>query len=274
MGDYIDIDSVRRTCGIASAEISDVDVGATITEVEAQIPRFFNTFFKPTEKIEIQDGDGTNRHHLEKNPVLSVRELKIDGTVEDVANLEVYKEAGYIWLGSEATTSTFANKRNAVVVKYLHGSVIHSKTAKTTSSADEVAGTAVPVGVVDSSTFIADDWVEIFGMDGFREVAQISSVTDATNIVLDQLVQTHETGSSIVKMEIDTNFKKLMNIVCSIALVARIIGQSYSDIVGYTLAELHVQKGEPYTQWRETANQLIKERDMLMSRISIRPFVM
>ena len=274
MGTFITVASARRTCGILEAEISDTDVEATIVEVEKQIPRMFNTFYVPTERIEIQDGDGTNRHHLEKNPVLAVRELKIDGTTEDVANLEIYKDSGYIFLGSTAVTSTFADKKNAIVVKYLHGSVIHSETAKTTSSADKVAGTSVSVGVVDSSTFAENNWVEIFGMDGFREVAQISSVTDATNIVLDQLVQTHESGSSIVKLEIDTNFLKLMNLVCGIALVARIIGQSYTDIVGYTLAELHVQKGEPYTQWREAANQLIKERDMIMSRISIRPAVM
>jgi len=256
------------------AEISDVDVEATITEVESQIPRFFNTFFIPTERIEIQDGDGTSRHHLEKNPVLAVRALKIDGTTEDVANLEVYKDSGHIFLGSGVTISTFSNKRNAIVVKYLHGSVVHSQTASTTSSADEVAGTSVSVEVGDSSDFAEDDWVEIFGMDGYREAAQISSVTDGTNIVLDQLVFSHESGSTIVKLEVETTFLKLMNIVVGIALVARIIGQSYSDIVGYTLAEMHVQKGEPYTQWREAANQLIKERDQIMSRISIRPAIM
>ena len=64
-----------------------------------------------------------------------------------------------------------------------------------------------------------------------------------------------------------------MNLIASIALVARIVGESYTDIVGYNIGEMRVQKGEPYTQWRETANQLIKERDELMSRISIRPRV-
>ena len=271
-GDFATISEVRRICGIASAEISDTDVGFMITDAEAQIPRFFNTFFKPTEKIEINDGDGTNRHHLEKNPVLSVRALKIDGTAQDVAELEVYKDSGYIFLGSGATIPTFSIKKNSIVVKYLHGSVIHS-TVSTTSSAAEVAGTAVSVAVASSTSFAEDDWVEIVGMDGHRETAQISSTSTGV-LVLDQLVLTHESGSSVVKLEIDHNFVKLMNLVSGIACVARIIGQSYTDIVGYTLAELHVQKGEPYTQFRETANQLIKERDEMMSRISIRPVVM
>jgi len=273
MGDFATIAEVRRICGIASTEISDTDVEAMITDAEAKIPRFFNTFFSPTEIIEIQDGDGTSRHHLQRNPVLSVRALKIDGTTEDPDNLEIQKDSGYIFLGSGATTPTFANKKNSIVVKYLHGSVVHS-TVKTTSSAAEVAGTAVSVAVASSTGFAEDDWVEIFGMDGLREAAQISSVTDSTNIVLDQLVLSHELGSSIVKLEAEHTFIELMNTVCAIACVARIIGQSYTDIVGYTLGELHVQKGEPYTQFRETANQLIKQRDDIMSRLSIRPAVM
>lgn len=273
-GDFATVSEVRRICGIASTEISDVDIGLTIADAEKKIPRFFNTFFKPTERIEINDGEGTNRHHLEKNPVLAVRELKIDGTTEDVANLEIQKESGYIFLGAGATTPTFSIKRNSVVVKYIHGSVIHSQTVSTTSSADEEAGTAVSVAVASSTGFAEDDWVEIFGMDGNREAAQISEVTDGTNIVLDQLVLDHESGSSIVKLEVEHTFIELMNTVCAIASVARIIGQSYTDIVGYTLAELHVQKGEPYTQWREAANQLIRIRDDIMKRISIRPAVM
>jgi len=273
MGTYATVATVRRTCGIAVTEINDVDVEATITEVEAQIKRFFNTVFVPTERIEIQDGDGTNMHHLEKNPILAVRALKIDGTTEDTANLEIYKDSGYIFLGQSATTPTFLNKRNSIVVKYLYGSVIHSETISTSSSEDEVAGTAVSVAVSSSTGFVEDDWVEIIGMDGHREVAQVSSV--ATGILtLDKLVQTHEADSTIVKLEIDTNFKKLMNLIAGIALVARIVGQSYTDTVGYTLGELSIQKGEPYTQWRETANQLIKERDNLMSRINIRPMIL
>lgn len=272
-GDFATVSEVRRISGIAATEISDADVGFMIVDAEAKIPRFFNTYFKPTERIEINDGDGTNRHHLEKNPVLSVRALKIDGTTEDVANLEIQKESGYIFLGESSVTSTFEEKKNAIVVKYLHGSVVHSQTISTTSSADEVAGTSVSVAVASSSAFAEDDWVEIVGMDGYREAAKISSVTDSTNIVLDQLVLSHESGSTIVKLEVEHIFTELMNTVCAIACVARIIGQSYTDIVGYTLGEMHVQKGEPYTQWRETANQLIRQRDEIMSKISIRPAV-
>ena len=272
MGTYITVASVRRSCGILVGEISDDDVEDTITEVEAQIPRFFNTFYTPTERIDILNGDGTNRLLLDKNPVLSVRALKIDGTTEDVANLDVYKDSGYIFLNEDATTAIFTDQKNAIVVKYLYGTVDLSSTTTSTSAA-EVAGTSVSVVVADGSSFAENDWVEISGMDGNRETAQISSISLNT-LTIDQLVLAHEASSTVTKIEINETFVKLMNIVASIALVARIVGQSYTDIVGYTLAEMHVQKGEPYTQWRETANQLIKERDDIMKRISIRPRVM
>lgn len=270
-GTYVTVSSVRRTCGIGSSEISDADVGSTITEVEAQVQRFFNTVFTPTEKLDILNGDGTNRILLDHNPLLSVRELKIDGTTEDPANLEIYKESGYIFLGEDASTSTFINKRNKIVIKYIYGTVEHSTT--TTSSDDEVAGTSVSVAVADDDGFADGGWVEIYGMDGHREVAQISGTPTGNVLILDQLIQTHEAGSKVVKLQTSENFNKIMNLIASIACVARIIGQSYTDIVGYNIGEMRIQKGEPYTQWRETANQLIKERDMMMSRISIRPRV-
>ena len=272
MGTYISEATVRRTVGILAAEISPTDVDATIVEVEKQVPNKFNTVFVPTERIDFLDGDGTNRLLLDMNPILSVRALKIDGNSYDTDTLEVRKESGYIFLGESAETSKFAAGRNKVVVKYLHGTIEHS-TTKTTSSADEVAGTDVSVAVGSITDFADKDWVEIFGMDGMREVAKINGTPGGSAIVLDQLILAHESGSTIVKLQINSDFTKYMNIVAGIALVARIIGQSYSDTVGYDLGELHVQKGEPYTQWREAANQLIKERDFLEKTIKIRPRV-
>ena len=272
MGTYVTIASVRRTCGIGSSEISDADVESTITEVEKEVSRFFNTVYTPTERIDILNGDGTNRLLLDKNPLLGVRELKIDTVTEDPANLEIYKDSGYIFLGEDADTSKFTNKRNAIVVKYIYGLVEESDTSSTTS-ADEVAGTDVSIALASITDFADEDWVEIYGMDGKREVAQINATPGAGAIVVDKLILAHESGSTVVKLEVSENFKKLMNLITSIALVARIVGESYKDTVGYSLGELQVQKGEPYTQWRETAVQFIRERDLMFSRIGIRPYI-
>jgi len=273
MGNYVTVASVRRTSGIGSSEINDTDVEAIIVECEPQIERHFNTVFTPKERIDILDGNGTIRIFLDKNPLLAVRALKIDGDTEDPAYLHIYKESGKIELDTsqDLTNSLFKAGSKKVICKYLYGWLEESST-ETTTSAASVAGTSVELSVASETGFSADDWVEIYGMDGYKEAAQVSS-TDTGTITVDQLVYTHESGSKIVKLQINEIFKKLMNFACSIAMVARIVGQSYTDIVGYGLGEFHVQKGEPYTQWRETATQLIKERDRLLSRIKPRPSV-
>lgn len=271
-GTYVTIASVRRTSGIASDEINDDDVSAIIQECEPQVERFFNTVFTPKEKIEIRDGNGTNRIVLMKNPVMRVSELKIDGDTEDPANLNVYKGSGKIELSSDATATRFTAGSNKIVIKYVYGFLEESSTQTTLSTASS-AGSSVALSVSSESGFSSDDWVEIYGMDGHREAAQITA-TDTGELTVDQLVQTHESGSTVVKLQISEIFKKLMNYACAISMVARIVGQSYTDTVGYGLGELNVQKGEPYTQWRETATQLIRERDRLMSAIKPRPAIM
>ncbi len=271
MGDYVTVASVRRTSGILVGEISDDDVNAIITEVEPQVERYFNTVFTPRERIEVRDGTGTNRLILFNNPVLAVRDLYIDGTQEDTANLHVYKGSGKIELGVDATSSVFKRKVKAITVKYIYGFLEESPTPTTTDAAS-VAGTSVALSVVSETNFTVGNWIEIYGMDGNKEAAQISA-TSTGEITVDQLVEAHESGSTVIELIISPNFTKLMNIFCSIAMVARIIGQSYTDIVGYNIGEMRVQKGEPYTQWRETALQLQREKDSLMKTIKIRPSV-
>ena len=264
-GTYVTIASVRRTSGIGSSEINDDDVSAIISECEPQVERFFNTSFTPKERIDILDGNGTVRIFVDQNPLLAVRELKIDGDTEDPANVNFYKESGKIILDSTQvlTNSTFKTGDKKIRVKYIYGFVEESSTSSTSSAAEE-AGTNVSIALASITGFADEDWVEIYGMDGNREVAQINASPGAGAIVVDKLVLAHESGSTVVKLQISEIFKKLMNYACAISMVARIVGESYTDTVGYGLGELNIQKGEPYTQWRETAVQLIKERDRLM----------
>ena len=264
-GTYVTIASVRRTAGIGSTEINDDDVSAIISECEPQIERSFNTKFTPTEQLDIREGNGTTRLMLGKTPLLVVRELKINGDTEDPAHLNLYRESGKIVLNQDEdlTNSTFKAGATRVAVKYLYGYVEESSTSSTTSAA-EVAGTSVSIALASITDFSDNDWVEIKGMDGYSEIAQIDGTPGAGAIVVDQLIYSHVLGSTVTKMQVSEIFKKLMNYACAISMVARIVGQSYTDTVGYGLGELNIQKGEPYTQWRETATQLIRERDRLM----------
>lgn len=274
MGTYVTIATVRRTCGITSTStISDVDVEATITEVESQVPRYFNTVFTPTERIDILDGTGNGVIFSEKNPLLALREIKIYGTSVTPAYAHVHKESGKIELGASAEQKTFLTKTPLdVALKYIYGMVEYSSTSTTTSAAS-TAGTTVSLSVASITGFADTNWCEIFGTDGYREAFQISGSPAGTTIVADQLVYSHASGSTIKLYQVSPNFTKLMNIISGIALVARVVGQSATDLTGYTLTEFTVQKGEPYTQWRETAVQLIRERDEMMKRINIRPAI-
>jgi len=272
-GTYITIASVRRTVGITSTTtISDDDVSAIIQECEPQVERFYNTVFTPKEKIEVRDGNGTNRLILLRNPVMAVRELKINGATEDPANLYVSKGSGKIELSTSSTQSVFTLGTNKIAIKYVFGFLEESSTSTTLSTASE-EGSSVALSVASESGFTANDWVEIKGMDGYSECAQVSA-TDTGELTVDQLVYSHAADSVITKLQVSEIFKKLMNYACAISIVARIVGQSYTDTVGYGLGELSVQKGEPYTQWRETATQLIRERDRIMAAIKPRPCIM
>lgn len=270
---YVTATTVRRTIGIEADQINDTDIDAIIAEVEPQVERYYNTSFTPKERIDVLDGNGTIRIFVDQNPLLSVRELKVNGESESAANLLWYKESGKVELNTNASLSVtnFMLGSRKVVIKYIYGMVEESTTSTTTSSAS-TAGSSVVVSVSSSTGFTANDWVEIYGMDGNKEVAQVSATGTGT-ITVDKLVLSHESGSKVVKLQTSQVVKKLMNVMCALAMVARIVGQSYTDIVGYTLTEFQVQKGEPYTQWQETARQLMKEKEELMSRIKIRPYI-
>ena len=111
MGVYITHDTVRRTIGLDTTQISDTDIDSFITEIESLVPKFFNTVFTMTEKIDVLDGDGSDRVVLDSNPVWAVRELISDTVTEVPANLYVYGEGGRVNLSTSSIISRFPNKR-------------------------------------------------------------------------------------------------------------------------------------------------------------------
>jgi len=128
--------------------------------------------------------------------------------------------------------------------------------------------------VTSISGFADEDWVEIYGMDGKQEVAQISGDPVGTTIVVDQLVQAHESGSTIVKLQIPYKIKRYMEIEASIYVAVFAIGGTYTFNTSYSLGELTVNKGEPYPQWREVIQRMINERKMRRETLKIRPSIL
>ncbi|MBU0975091.1 hypothetical protein KKD03_05330 [Patescibacteria group bacterium] len=266
---------VRRISGVTSIDkASDDDVRDAIVEAEQQLEKYLNASFTPQEIIENLDGNGTYRIFVSKNPLLAVRALKIDGAdITLDGNIFFKKPSGKIELNPNGApeTSRFKKGSQKVIIKYIHG-WLEQGNKSTELTADSSPGQNVDLSVASEAGFSKNDWIEIYGMDGNHEAAKITAVA-ANQITVDNLSFSHEDESIVIKLEVSEVIKKLMRIFAGIALVARVVGESSEDIVGYSIGEFQVQKGEPYTQWRETTVQLIKERDEILQRVRKRPAV-
>ena len=62
---------------------------------------------------------------------------------------------------------------------------------------------------------------------------------------------------------------------CEAAIYVAInaIGATYTFNASYQIGELSVTKGVPYTHWRESVSQMLKERENLRRLIKPRPYI-
>lgn len=269
MPEVITISSVREMTGFDSSEVSDDDVSAAIDDAEDQLPRFLNTRIIPREVTRFRTGDDTRRLMLNKTPLLALRELKIDGTKITIdGNVIIDRNTGRIELDKEdgdPEESYFSRKENSIAIRYLYGLRERGDTSTKTDS-ENTTGESVVLSVDDESSFSVGDWVEIYGMDGNQEAAKIES-TSTGQITVDELRQTHDSGSQVTKLIVRQVIKRLLKIVASLQVVFQFMGTSYTFNTGYSVSELSVQKGVPYTHWQEVARRWIAERDRILDKI-------
>jgi len=269
---YIDVADVRRATGIPTDIMTDSEISSAITVVEDLTERMMNTKFKPTVKFEVLSGDDKSLMFTSKNPLLAVRQLKIDDTTIDISNIYTWRSSGKIILSSSADTSTFEQDIQNIKIKYLYGFVNETDT-RTTTTVDATAGTSVSISVSDSSSLSQNDWIELYDIDGNREVCQITSVDDSTTITVDEIALDHSSGSEVVKVDIPTFLKRFIEVEAGIYVSINAIGATYKFNASYSLGELNVSQGVPYTHWRETTQKLINERNSLYNMIKIRPYI-
>ena len=271
---FITADDVRRASGAPSSLISDALINEAITIVEHEMKRWMNTAFVPTQRIDHLNGNSLQRLFTMKNPLLSVRALTInDSTSITPSTLDWSKSSGKVTLSNSSEGSVFTTGNNNTFIKYLYGLLEDSSTETTTTAAATV-GTSVALTVVSITDFADKDWVEVYGMDGTKEVAQINATPIGTTITVDQLVKAHESGSTIMKLQIPYYIKRFMEIEAAIYVAVYAIGGTYTFNTSYSLGELSVNKGEPYPQWREVIQRMINERKMRKATIKIRPCIM
>ena len=275
--DYITVAEVRAICGITTKFISTEDFTQLANSAEAEVERLANTPFIPKTCIEqyTPPDNQANRILLRRNPILKIRALTITDTVITPEYTRVDKQGGLLWLTSGAELTFFQTKQsehNLVRVKYDYGLMEDTFTNTITSNA-EVIGDSVVIEVASTTGFTALDYVEIAGMDSMVETVKIESVVDGVSITVDNLSYPHEAGSTITLQAIPAVAKRLCQVSCAMMAVARVVGQSFDEITGYQIGDEHVQKGEPYTQWREVTTQLRKEWDDLWKAFRPRPAV-
>lgn len=264
----------RAVSGINTDFISDADFLQLIESAEYEADRLMNTRFVPTTKIELLNGDNSERIVVSKNPLLKVRALEIDDTSIDLDDIRWNKDSGVVWLESSADKTYFLNKTGEkflTKIKYDYGYLDETST-QTTTDADASSGSSVVLSVDSETGFSSGDYVLIQGFDGFEEVAKVTG-TDTGELTVDVLVTSHESGSLITKLEIPGILIRLVQLITAMMGVARVVGASYDEITSYSAGEISVTKGEPYTQWRETTTQLQKEYKSILQSFRTRPVV-
>lgn len=263
---YVTSEQVRTIVGLTTTQISDDDYDDIIYDIEFQIERYLNTSFTPKQTIDILDGTGKATIFTTCGPLLTVRTLKDDTTTHDTKDIQ-FTRPGRIRLTTSSTATSFKIKENNVIIEYYFGRVEFPESGGTETTTDTASteGTSTALSVASESGFAANDWVEIIGTDGNREASKVASTASGT-ITVDETIYNHVSGSLVRKLQIPNLVERLIKISAALAGVARQVGQSAEDIVGYTMGQFSVQKGEPYTQWRETALQLINERDEILEK--------
>jgi len=277
---FISVNEVRGACGITDKFINNYDFTVLAERMEDSVENYLNTRFTPTTIIDRLEGNGTERIMLKHKPVVKLRYLKIDDTEVDLDNVRLDKDAGILWLTSDADKTSFTYKSTEqllVRAKYDY-CYFNPTTVSTDSAADVVAGSSVSIEVDSSTGFTVGEYVELEGIDSIIEVAKITVIADTTHITVDKLTMNHSKETLITQQEVPGVVKRMMVVKTAMAGVARVVGQSFNEVTGYTLSKdgesEQVQRGEPYTQWREVNVQLRQEWKTLLSSFRPIPSVM
>ena len=268
---YTTLADIRTTCGIGSSEISDEDVRLLVIDAEKEVDQLMNTTFEPKRTIDFLDEytQGCVHIFIKKYPITKINSITIDGTTVSPKYAKIYNGMR-ITLTSDAEETEWDPDEQANVIDYYYADMEETSLSTTTTSAYDAGDTSVVIS--SSSSIFKNDYIKIYGTDGYSEVTKVTAKS-GTTLTVEALTVPHASGSLVVKMQVPQIVKRLTNIVTGLMMVARIVGESYKDIVGYTIEGLSVQKGEPYTQWRETAVQLRKEYDIILKHKRMKPAV-
>ncbi len=270
---FITVADVRYASGAPVSLIGDTAVEHAIVIVEAETSKKMNTKFVPTRRVDIMDGTGNNRFFTEKNPVLKIMSCKSDDNDIEPDWIDVSRGSGLCRLNEDSDTNVFIAKQNSLRVDYLFGHLVPDDDNRTTTNGAVAAGSSIAITVDDAGTIAAADWIEIMGTDGNKEVTLVTDVTGSV-VTVDLLNFAHVDESVLYKIQIPYEIKRFMELEAAIYVGINAIGATYTFNASYSIGDLSVVKGVPYTHWRESVLKNIQEREALRKYIKARPAIL
>lgn len=266
---YIDIQSVRTAGGFPDDLISDDQIRHAIQIVEEQAERFMGTYFSPRLKIDYLDGTGENYLFTNRNPVLRVDYIESNEVSISPEDVVISRESGKITLKRTASTSSFLGVPEGVIIQYWTAYLLPNDDYKHVDD-DVDKGSDVEIELDNTSNLLVGDWVQFQSRTGYTS-AKITNINYSTQkITVDKLVVDIKENTIVNKLILPTYLKRLIELESTIYLAINAVGATYVFNAGYSIPEFSVQKGVPYTHWKESIEKAIRERDTLMKTIKPR----
>jgi hypothetical protein len=131
------------------------------------------------------------------------------------------------------------------------------------------AGSLVDIELDVVSDFAVDDWIEIISKEGEFVCCKITEIVSNV-ITVDYLPIDISIYALAYRLKVPEYIKRLIELEAVIYLALNAIGATYVFNASYSLGDLNVVKGVPYTHWRESLEKAIKERNTLKSYIKPR----
>lgn len=256
---------VRQVCGVGSDITDDTTINALIAEVEAKTLSFFKIYSTPTKVIEILDGNNKNKLKINRPYIWKILELKTQNDTIDLQNVNIEPISSIITIDNTQNPYYFYNYQNSVKVKYL-SAFMEKTTTITETTADVEDGTSVVISVDDESSFAENDWILIEGTDGKREAAQITA-TDTEEITVDKLVQDHDSGSLVIKLQTHELLTQFVLYESAVAVGINAIGGSYTFATSASIEGVSATFGVPYPHFQKNVEENKKKRDSVKNQI-------
>lgn len=274
MVQIVTIAEVRAISGAPSSLIDDTTVSTQIDLVQEQTRKKFEIEFFPTTAIETLTGNLKDKIMVQEQFPLTVFSLFNGDTEIDAENIYVHTENGIIELYGDTSVSSqfgnlgsrFSNFDLDIKIKYLFGVVERNRDVQSETTATIAAGTTVSVDFIDASNFAVNDFVFIEDLNQQKEVAKITVISTNT-VTFERLVNSYESGALVTKAKTHELVRSFVLYEAALAVAVNAIGSTFSVATSYSVPELTVVKGVPWTHWANNFDRNQKLRNEILTQL-------